>query len=82
MGMSYLLDTHILLWWLFDDRKLNTDCRDIIRNPCLRAGSLPISHRDPFDRMIMAQAELEGLPILTYDKAFQTGLIQVIPSVN
>ncbi len=33
MGMSYLIDTHIFLWWLFDDPKLHTDCRDIIRNP-------------------------------------------------
>lgn len=46
----------------------------------LRAGSLPIPHRDPFDRMLMAQAELENLPILTYDEAFQTGLIEVLPS--
>ncbi len=22
MGMSYLIDTHVLLWWLFDDPKL------------------------------------------------------------
>jgi hypothetical protein len=29
--------------------------------------------------MIMAQAELEKLPVITYDPAFQTGLIQVIP---
>ena len=33
MGISYLIDTHILLWWLFDDPKLNAPCRDIIRNP-------------------------------------------------
>lgn len=33
MGMSYLLDTDILLWWLFNDPKLNQECRDIIRNP-------------------------------------------------
>ncbi|MEH2235252.1 type II toxin-antitoxin system VapC family toxin [Nostoc sp.] len=133
MGMSYLIDTHILLWWLFDDPKLHTDCRDIIRNPdhriivssasaweiatkyrmgklpeakqlveqysqilhqakfielaittahALRAGSLPIAHRDPFDRMIMAQAELESLLVITYDKAFQTGLIRVIPDLK
>lgn len=131
MGMSYLIDTHILLWWLFDNPKLDNECRDIIRNPdcriivssataweiatkyrlgklpeakqlveeyaqilhqakfielaittahALRAGSLPIDHRDPFDRMILAQAELESLPVVTYDKAFQTGLIQVIPA--
>ena len=33
MGMSYLIDTHIFLWWLFDSPKLHTDCREIIRNP-------------------------------------------------
>jgi PIN domain nuclease of toxin-antitoxin system len=130
MGVDYLIDTHILLWWLFNDLKLNAECQDIIRNPdnrilvssvsaweiatkyrigklpeakqiveeysqilrqakfielsissahALRSGSLPIDHRDPFDRMIMAQAELENLPVITYDEAFQTGLIRVIP---
>jgi PIN domain nuclease of toxin-antitoxin system len=44
----------------------------------LHAGNLPIDHRDPFDRMLMAQAELENLPIITYDSAFKTGRIQVI----
>ena len=133
MGVRYLIDTHILLWWLFDDPKLDTDCRDIIRNPdyrifvssvsaweiatkyrigklpeakqlveqylqilhqakfielaitsahALRAGSLPIAHRDPIDRMIVAQAELESLPVITYDKAFHTRLIQVIPDLK
>jgi hypothetical protein len=32
--------------------------------------------------MLMAQAELEELPIITYDQAFQTGLIEVIPSAS
>jgi PIN domain nuclease of toxin-antitoxin system len=32
MGVNYLIDTHILLWWLFNDPKLNAECRDIIRN--------------------------------------------------
>lgn len=35
----------------------------------LRAGSLPTIHRDPFDRMLVAQAQIEGLPILTADPA-------------
>jgi PIN domain nuclease of toxin-antitoxin system len=48
----------------------------------LRAGRLPIPHRDPFDRIIMGQAELESLPVITYDEAFQTGLIQVFPSAK
>jgi PIN domain nuclease of toxin-antitoxin system len=133
MGINYLIDTHVLLWWLFNDSKLTDECREIIKNPdrhifvssvsaweiatkyrigklpeakqiveeypqilqqakfielsiasahALRAGSLPISHRDPFDRMIMAQAELENFPVITYDAAFQTGLIQVIPKLS
>ncbi len=131
MGTKYLIDTHILLWWIFSDPKLDSISREIIRNPehqilvssasaweiatkyrlgklpeaqelienyaqtleearftelsitnahALRAGTLPIAHRDPFDRMIMAQGELESLPVITHDPAFNTGLIQVIPS--
>ncbi len=129
MGMSYLIDTHVLLWWLFDDPQLRSQCRNIIRNPenqifvssatawevatkyrigklpeaaqlvsdytqilerarfielsittahAIHAGNLRIDHRDPFDRMLMAQAELENLPIMTYDSAFKTGRIQVV----
>ena len=36
----------------------------------IRAGSLPIHHKDPFDRMIIAQAQVEGLAVATPDKAF------------
>jgi PIN domain nuclease of toxin-antitoxin system len=31
------------------------------------AARLPLLHRDPFDRMIVAQARLEGLPVITAD---------------
>ncbi len=36
----------------------------------LRAGGLPWSHRDPFDRMLAAQAMLEGAVLVTKDDAF------------
>ena len=32
-----------------------------------RAGSLPMHHKDPFDRMLVAQAQAEGLSIVTMD---------------
>ena len=35
----------------------------------LRAGSLPSIHRDPFDRVIAAQAIMESLCVVTPDKA-------------
>lgn len=33
-----------------------------------QAGRLPLLHRDPFDRMLIAQAQAEGLDILTADE--------------
>ena len=33
----------------------------------VRAAAYPQEHRDPFDRMLAAQAELEGLTLLTKD---------------
>ncbi len=36
---------------------------------CLRAGSYDSPHRDPVDRMLAAQAELEGLTLLSGDPA-------------
>src|SRR5262245_47889835 len=32
---------------------------------------LPFHHRDPFDRLLIAQAISEGIPILTADPAFR-----------
>jgi PIN domain nuclease of toxin-antitoxin system len=39
-------------------------------NHAERAGGLPPHHRDPFDRMLIAQAQLEDLTIVTGDPAF------------
>jgi len=33
------------------------------------AGSMPWSHRDPFDRLLVAQATLESLTLVTVDSA-------------
>ncbi|HEX5149122.1 MAG TPA: type II toxin-antitoxin system VapC family toxin [Candidatus Limnocylindrales bacterium] len=44
----------------------------------LRAGSLPAIHRDPFDRMLVAQAQIEGLPILTADPAISRYDVETI----
>jgi PIN domain nuclease of toxin-antitoxin system len=43
-----------------------------------RAGSLPLIHRDPFDRLLVAQAQMEGLPILTADPAISQYDIETI----
>ncbi len=34
---------------------------------CGRAGGLPPLHHDPFDRILVAQAQIEGMTIVTRD---------------
>lgn len=36
----------------------------------VRVESLPWHHRDPFDRLLIAQARFESLPLLSRDSAF------------
>lgn len=117
--MRLLLDTHVLLWWLADDRKLAKKGRDIIASPdndvlvssvsaweisikaalgrldieldnlenaiakndfrllpigwqhAITAGRLPNVHRDPFDRMLIAQATVEELRVISHDRVFE-----------
>lgn len=124
-----LLDTHALLWWLFDDDHLSPAAREAIAAPehriwvsaasaweiatkarlgklseagdvpqrlphylrrarflelpisieqSLRAGTLPGPHRDPFDRMLMAQALITGYPLVTLDPIFNEYGIRTI----
>lgn len=37
----------------------------------LQAGSYDLPHRDPFDRLLAAQAELEGLTVISLDPALR-----------
>jgi PIN domain nuclease of toxin-antitoxin system len=40
-------------------------------NHALLAGSLSHDHRDPFDRMLVAQAQIEGLTLVSKDRALR-----------
>jgi len=44
----------------------------------LRVSTLPPHHRDPFDRLLIAQALVERLPILTADVVFDRYSVEVI----
>ncbi len=110
----YLLDTHILIWWLYDHPNLASIFRDCIADPnneivvsvasmweieikrnlgkltidenyfqaieeedftilpifashTLALRNLPDIHKDPFDRILIAQAQCEKLTIMTQD---------------
>jgi PIN domain nuclease of toxin-antitoxin system len=44
----------------------------------MEAARLPLHHRDPFDRLLICQAIVEGLPILSADSAFDDYPVQRI----
>lgn len=120
--LRLLLDTHALLWWLFDDPQLPSPAReaigdmdsqayvssatgwelaiksqlgklphaqDAVKNlagllsasemqvlpisldHALAAGALPGPLKDPFDRMLIAQAQIEGLTLVSKDSDFK-----------
>ncbi len=117
--MSLLLDTHALIWFLTDDRRLSAPARaaieaqgeDVVVSavsayeieqkralgkpmPFLpldlmaalegagyrllpvsfahasAAGRLPMSHKDPWDRLLIIQSLADSLPIVTRDAVF------------
>jgi PIN domain nuclease of toxin-antitoxin system len=43
-----------------------------------RVRELPLHHRDLFDRLLIAQAQIERLPILSADPAFADYEVQVV----
>ena len=44
----------------------------------LVAGNLPLHHNDPFDRMLIAQAQVETLTIVTHDERFAAYKVPVL----
>lgn len=44
------------------------------------AGNLPSLHRDPFDRMVIAQAQTENLTLVTVDETVRRYDVAVLPS--
>ncbi len=47
--------------------KLGARSLEISVTHALRAAALPLHHRDPFDRMLIAQAQLENLTLVSAD---------------
>ena len=61
----------------FDDQEMLRGIEDqqfrelpITTRHGLEAASLPLHHADPFDRMLIAQARLDGLTLVTSDRVF------------
>jgi PIN domain nuclease of toxin-antitoxin system len=122
--MRILVDTHILLWYVAGNPKLDISLREILQDPynlkmvsivslweiaiktnigklsisypldklvpldfqlldidiihLLTYQDLPLHHKDPFDRILIAQAMSEELEIMTLDENFPSYDIQLI----
>lgn len=79
--MKLLLDTHVLLWAAGQPERFRVEPR-LLRRGLLDNGytelpitsehavaidSLPELHKDPFDRILLAQALTEGVTLVTAD---------------
>lgn len=50
-------------------RRTETRVLDLRLSHVAALAELPWHHRDPFDRMLVAQAQAEGIALLSYDRA-------------
>jgi PIN domain nuclease of toxin-antitoxin system len=55
--------------WRSSIRRLGAVELDLKHEHAVRAAQLDWDHRDPFDRLLVAQAEVEGLTLVTADRA-------------
>jgi PIN domain nuclease of toxin-antitoxin system len=62
---DFYVDPHILLDGLLENgyRQIPVDSRH-----ASYVGSLPMLHKDPFDRILISQSIIEGIPLITADE--------------
>lgn len=54
------------------------DVLDIKKLHALNVGNLPTPHKDPFDRMIISQAIVEDMTVITVDPMFPSYPVKVL----
>ena len=65
---DFQIDPHLLRRGLIEN---GYEELPVIGQHALAVGQLPDVHRDPFDRILVAQATVEGLLLLTHDPLVQ-----------
>ncbi|HEY0383592.1 MAG TPA: type II toxin-antitoxin system VapC family toxin [Candidatus Elarobacter sp.] len=66
------------VWFPARVRSLGFQALDISAAHAIAVGGLPDVHRDPFDRIMIAQAQIEGLTFVTRDPEKQKYPINVL----
>lgn len=70
--LGKLPDTGLVTSWSRQVARLGASELDLTTDAALTAGSLGWPHRDPFDRLLAAQAIHEGARLVSVDAAFAT----------
>jgi PIN domain nuclease of toxin-antitoxin system len=65
---------------LFDQEMLANQVQwlPIEKSHCWQLLQLPFLHRDPFDRLLIAQAQVEGMTLLSSDAQFQHYAVTIL----
>ncbi len=63
-------------WSVYKDQPF--EWLDITADHAFAVGDLPILHRDPFDRMLIAQAKIENLTLVTHDSQIKRYDVPII----
>ena len=59
-------------------QRTNVEPLAVTHSHALQVATLPRHHRDPFDRLLIAQAQLEGVPLVTVDSALDDYDVETI----
>lgn len=68
----------ILEWAREVCRHFRLEMEPLTGEVCHLAETLPLHHRDPFDRMIIARAHAANCPVITSDREFEPYEVQVL----
>lgn len=74
------LPDHPRFWASRMIRELGAEVLPVTLDHATQVADLPDHHRDPFDRLLIAQAQVEGIPIVTADRSFGAYDVEVIPA--
>jgi PIN domain nuclease of toxin-antitoxin system len=72
------LDRPIVEWWTTHTAENHFEVLSITAEDVLAVDPLPLHHRDPFDRLLIAQAMTRNLRLVTADEAFAPYPVQRI----
>jgi PIN domain nuclease of toxin-antitoxin system len=59
-------------------QRTNVEPLAVTHSHALQVATLLRHHRDPFDRLLVAQAQLEGVPLVTADRVFDAYDIEIV----